>query len=224
MGGGGGSSAALTPPAPLRILVCGFGPFPGVAVNPSTRFAFAVARYRRPALADAQIHVEILPTRWDALGRLDAVAMRFAPDTILLMGVAARRRAVCVERLAVNAADARPDAVHRHAPARKVLAGAKPALASTADVQRLAAVLRRFSVATRLSRNAGRYLCNANYFRALDAARAREAGPVPVVFIHLPRRDGTPRGVSTTRLRDALSAALVELAAQAKAARLTRRT
>lgn len=224
MGGGDGASAAPSPPAPLRILICGFGPFPGVAVNPSTRFALAVARYRRPALANVQIHVEILPTHWDALDRLDAVATRFAPDAILLMGVAARRRAVCVERLAVNAADARPDAVHRHAPGRKVLAGARPALSSTADVRRLAAALRRFGVASRLSRNAGRYLCNASYFRALAAARAREASPIPVVFIHLPRRDGTPRGISATRLRDALSATLVELAAQAKTARQKRRT
>lgn len=38
-------------------------------------------------------------------------------------------------------------------------------------------------MASYVSHDAGRYLCNASYFQALDT-------PVPVVFIHIPRIPG----------------------------------
>jgi pyroglutamyl-peptidase len=41
-------------------------------------------------------------------------------------------------------------------------------------------LLRRRGVSCEPSRNAGRYLCNAAYYRAL-------AAPMPVLFIHIPK-------------------------------------
>lgn len=202
-----------TPHRPVRILVCAFGPFPGVPVNPSARAARTLARRRRPALAGCDVAVDILPTRWDSLPGLDARIAAFAPDGVLLLGVAARRRTVCVETCAVNTARPVPDAARRHPQTRRLVAGAPARLGSTARLAPLHAAFRGFAVPARLSGDAGRYLCNASYFHALAASTP---GTRPVVFIHLPGRDGRPAGVCAARMAGALSAVLAAVAAQAR--------
>lgn len=205
-------------PAPAkrtRILVCAFGPFPGVAVNPSERLARAVLRARRPALADAELCLSILPTAWASLAHLDATLERVRPDAVLLMGVATRRRAVDLEGWAVNAARAAPDVDRRRPAATRLVPGAPPALASTAALGPLAAAMRQHRVPVRRSRDAGRYLCNAAYFHTLYHAQAR-ARAMPVVFVHLPGRDGRPQGTGTARMVRGLSTLLAALAAQAR--------
>ncbi len=190
-----------------RILICAFGPFPGVPANPSERLARALARMRRPALADCELALEILPTRWEALGLLQRHLHRHAPDAVLLMGVAPRRRVLCVETRAVNAAADRPDAARRHPPTRLIEAAAAPVLRATARVPALVAAARETGVPVRLSRDAGCYLCNASYLTALTQAQGR-----PVVFVHVPGRMPARRAA----LPRALGALLVALAAQAR--------
>lgn len=200
------------------ILICGFGPFPGVPRNPSAKAALAVARRRRPALSDWRIEVEILPTLWTSPERLVHLVARHRPSAILLLGVARRRRALCLETLAVNAAGSAPDAARRHGPA-PLLPGAPPRLSAPAATARLLRALRSTGLAARLSRDAGRYLCNAVYFRALHGPRAeagRARNVMPVVFVHLPGRSIAGDRTYDGRLSGALSAVLVELAAAAR--------
>lgn len=201
---------------PLRILVCAFGPFPGVPVNPSQRFAADLLRLRRPALCGMEIALEILPTRWDALARLDARLDAFDPDAVLLLGVAARRRRVSIETLAVNAARAAPDAARRHPPARHLAAEGPPLLRSHVPAGPQANALRRAGIAAAPSRDAGRYLCNASYFHALTWAARQSGRHRPVLFVHLPRREGRPAGVSRMRMGRGLSSILLAVAAEAR--------
>ncbi|QRG08523.1 peptidase C15 [Xanthobacter dioxanivorans] len=209
---------------PARLLVCAFGPFPGVPVNPSQRAVADLLRLRRPALGGLDIEVEILPTRWDALSRLDALLERRVPDGVILFGVAARRRWVSVETLAVNAARALPDAARRPPPGRRLLAGAPDALGATMPAGPLLAALRAGGVPAATSRDAGRYLCNAGLLHALAWARRRRdaGGPPPAVFIHLPGRSGRPRGVSRAGMARALSALVVAFAAAVRHRRQAR--
>ncbi|WP_454916992.1 pyroglutamyl-peptidase I family protein [Xanthobacter sediminis] len=200
-----------------RILVCAFGPFPGVPVNPSARLALKLARTRRPALADIDLRVEILPTRWDALGELARHLDGFKPDAVLLLGVAPRRRALCVETRAVNAAADHPDAARRHPGARRIDPQAPLVLRTRAHVPPLVAAARSAFASTRPSRDAGRYLCNASYFTALAWAKG-----IPVVFVHVPGRPRRPRGESHPGIARALAALLRNLAAQARHARHNR--
>lgn len=205
---------------PLRILVCAFGPFPGVPVNPSQRAAGDMLRLRRPALAGVALHLDILPTRWDALAHLDARLTDLAPDVVLLLGVAARRRRVSIEALAVNAARPFPDAARRHPPHRRLAPAGPDRLVGRVAATPRAIALRRAGVAAAASRDAGRYLCNASYFHALDwaAHRSGHAVPPPVLFVHLPRRSGRPAGVSRMAMARALSDLLVAIAAEARRA------
>ena len=201
---------------PLRILVCAFGPFPGVPVNPSQQLAADLLRLRRPALHGMEIALDILPTRWDALAQLDARLDAFDPDAVLLFGVAARRRRVSIEMLAANAARAAPDAARRHSPGHRLVVGGPPLLRSHVPAGPLAHALRRAGIAAVPSRDAGRYLCNASYFHALAWATRQRGRPRPVLFVHLPRREGRPAGVSRLRMGQGMSHILLALAADAR--------
>lgn len=201
---------------PTRILICAFGPFPGVAVNPSQQLASDLLRLRRPALCGIQIALEILPTRWDALARLDARLAAFDPDAVLLLGVAARRRRVSIEMQAVNATRAAPDAARRHPPARHLAADGPPLLRTCVPAGPLANALRRIGIPATPSRDAGRYLCNASYFHALAWAGRQSGRPRPVLFVHLPRHEGRPAGVSRARMGRGLSQIVLALAAQTR--------
>lgn len=80
-----------------RILVTGFGRFPGMPANPSSGLASALARSRR--LRSGQVEARILPTRWSEAEGFPAV-LDAAPDIVLMLGVAGRRRHVTIELVA----------------------------------------------------------------------------------------------------------------------------
>lgn len=168
-----------------RILICGFGPFPGVAVNPSGRAALRLAAARRPALADLRRKVHVLPTQWTSVGRVVALIRDEKPDVVLLLGIAPRRRVYCVETRAVNAASRAPDSARRHWPGRALDPHGGAERRTLLPVARLVADLRAAGLSARPSRDAGRYLCNATYHAALGAM-ARAGRPGAAVFVHLP--------------------------------------
>ncbi len=80
----------------------------------------------------------------------------------------------------------------------------------------LVAAARRTGMRTRMSRDAGRYLCNYVYWRALEASRS---GTPLVQFIHIPpvargpRRPGRKRRPSPAALARAGEAILLALLA-----------
>jgi pyroglutamyl-peptidase len=199
-------------------LVVGFGPFPGARNNPSADLVRALARRRRPALADVRIASAVLPTTYAAVANeLPALLKRHDPDLVLFFGLATRAKLVRIESRAVNAASLiHPDAERAKLVTRQVICGAPFQLGVRTGLQAAAAV-RSAGVTTRNSRDAGRYICNAAFFTALDAAR-RSGRPRQVAFIHIP----PPRGRSRSRrptsgnLVRAGEAALVALVSASK--------
>ena len=169
------------------ILVAGFGPFPGAARNPSADLARALGRVRRPALAGARIHAVVLPTVYRAVEReLKRLIAGLDPDAILLFGLAGRSDRLRVETRAVNAASRiHPDAARFVPKSRTLRKNAPRELFVNAPVRRLLAAARGAGVPARLSRDAGRYVCNASLFFCLDTVRQRKRPPL-VTFIHIP--------------------------------------
>nr|WP_250152611.1 peptidase C15 [Ancylobacter radicis] len=190
-------------------MITGFGRFPGAPDNPSASLARALARSRR--FPGAHLTADVLPTLWRTAEDFPARLERERPDIVLMIGLAARRPHLCVERLGRNGGGVFPDAGRRR-PARRVLAPGGPAgIASTAEPVALLHALRGARVPARLSRDAGRYICNALAYRAYGWARAQ--GRL-AIFIHVP----LPRpGLSLTQMRRALEALLRALIAQHRA-------
>jgi pyroglutamyl-peptidase len=169
-----------------NVVVAGFGPFPGVPKNPSADLARALGRRRRPAFAGARIITAILPTSYAAVTtELPALLAKSDPDLVLFFGLASSRF-IRIETRAVNAASVlHPDALREKLGRRALIQDAPRELLVRAPVRKLIAAARTAGVPARLSRDAGRYICNAGFFACLDIARRRER-PRYIALVHIP--------------------------------------
>ncbi|WP_051661185.1 hypothetical protein [Bosea sp. 117] len=196
-------------PAP-RVLITGFGRFPGVPVNPSAALAQALSRSRRPGLTGLDRRVLVLPTTWEAAAGFDAVLAQEQPDIVLMIGLAARRTRICVETLAVNRARPFPDAARRRPATHRLDPSGAAAVRAGASAPPLLHALRLARLPMRASRDAGGYICNALAYRAYGRV-GTPGGPRLAVFVHIPRP--SPR-LPLSAMRRGLEALLVALAAQ----------
>jgi len=167
------------------ILITGFGRFPGAPVNPSGLMATRLVRRRRPAFAATRRIAHVFATRYDAVDReLSALLKQEKPDIVVMFGVATRSHRVRIEERARNRIAMFPDA-GGHRPVTRTIAPHRDAQRNPLPVTRLVKAARTAGVVAAPSRNAGAYLCNYVYWRALEAAAGPD-GPGLVVFVHVP--------------------------------------
>ena len=170
----------LSRPERPVVLVTGFGPFPGVAVNATALLLPRIARRIRSLRPSAAVRAVALPTEWDR-GRLRARAaiVRHRPDVVVHFGVSSKAEGFVLETEGTSACRLSPDAVG-------VLPGADvvdrvPATFPFGTVQ---ARLVSLGLPVELSDDAGSYLCNAVLYQTLSLPppiRPSVAG-----FIHIP--------------------------------------
>jgi pyroglutamyl-peptidase len=206
----------------MRVVLAGFGPFPGAPVNPSAALAQALTRRRRPALAGLHRTTCVFATSYAAVDRDLPKLFAEKPDIVLVFGLAGRRRHVCIETRARNAVSVLfPDA-SGHRPSRSVIKlGGHQALTGHAPFARLVGAVWTRKVPARLSRDAGRYLCNYIYWRALE--RAPKGRPL-VQFVHIPavslnpqrKRHGSRRSLSFADVIRAGESVLIALVAASR--------
>src|SRR5258708_35943035 len=88
----------------LRILVTGFGPFPGAPYNPTQPLVARRLRLRRPALGDVELTGHIFPVTYRDVDReLPELVAKHRPHALLMFGLASRTRFVRTETRARNA-------------------------------------------------------------------------------------------------------------------------
>ena len=163
-----------------HLLVTGFGPFPRVPVNPSEILARRLAAHPRlRRLLGGLPRLLVLRTAYDAIEESLVPALALGPAAILMFGVATRAKRVRVEMRAINRASRLFPDVSGRMPVRLCLDADGPnQRRSPASIKALTRLRVRDRSCT-LSRDAGRYLCNASYYRALQEE-------CPVLFLHIP--------------------------------------
>lgn len=172
-----------------RLLITGFGPFPRVTRNPSAELARRIAADPRWRRRGVEARALVLETAYSAIEDALLPEIRaFSPDAVLMLGVAARRRRVTPEARAVNRASRLyPDVSGAVAAGPLHLEkGAPHVRRSRAPLTVMVRRLRADGVSATLSRNAGRYLCNAAYFAALGESDRN--GRFACAFVHVPLR------------------------------------
>lgn len=170
-----------------RLLITGFGPFPTVPDNPSARLARRVAAspHLRRLLGHAPDCL-VLETRYGALDTQLAPALARRPRAVLMIGVAARRSRVCVETRAVNRVSRLFPDVSGAVGRFLAFEPDGPAQRRSGAAAQVRVALKRAGLDAAASRDAGRYLCNASYYRVL-------ATGCPAVFVHIPMPPRTRR-------------------------------
>jgi pyroglutamyl-peptidase len=168
----------------MRVLITGFGPFPRAPFNPSALVARALARRRRPALAGLVRQAHVFATEYGCIDRELPRLFAQGPDVVLMFGLAGRARELRIETRARNATSVLLPDAGKYRPQRgPIELGAPAARRGPAPFARLAGAVRSRGMQVRVSRDAGTYLCNYTYWRALGAAPANR--PL-VLFVHIP--------------------------------------
>jgi pyroglutamyl-peptidase len=202
----------------LRILITGFGPFPGEPYNPTQALVMRLLRLRRPAFSDVELSSHIFPVTYKAVDReLPKALAKHRPHALLMFGLAGRTAHVRVETRARNAVTLLwPDAAQTRV--RKGSIGIGPdAMKFGPHTLRLLRAAIGTGIDARPSRNAGNYLCNYLSWRAIEAVGANDHLHL-ASFAHIPRlgrgnsarRKGNPR-ITPEELVDAGEAMLLEL-------------
>ncbi|MEX2166168.1 MAG: pyroglutamyl-peptidase I [Methyloceanibacter sp.] len=167
-----------------RVLITGFGPFPGVPDNPSAWLAETLADETRGA--DCEPQAQVLPTEWDTVAALTPRLYEDVQPRIMIhFGLCRSAQGFRIERSAHNRVFARADMSGALPRTRTILPQGPDRLDTDFPATALAAHLRASGFAASTSHSAGRYLCNFLYYRSLEWA-ARQERPVIALFMHIP--------------------------------------
>lgn len=168
------------------VLLTGFDPFGGDALNPS--WLIAQALHRRQ-LAGHRIIAAQLPTVFgDSLTRLNALLAERRPALVICLGLAATRAAISLERVAINVDDARiADNAGAQPIDTPVVAGAPTAYFSTLPIKAMQQAINWAGVPAEVSQTAGTFVCNHVFYGLMHRlATARGLRGTRGGFIHVP--------------------------------------
>jgi pyroglutamyl-peptidase len=170
----------------MKLLLTGFEPFGGSRVNPSEQVVQALAGR---TFTRIQLHTAILSVnREQGPAQLLEAVRAVEPEAVLCLGLAERRPALSVERLAINLLDfGIADNSGRQEVDRPIVSGGPAAYFVTLPVRALVTAIRAAGVPAELSLSAGTFLCNQVLYTLLhNLTPASIPVPPSAGFIHLP--------------------------------------
>ncbi len=195
----------------MNILLTGFEPFGGEAINPSWEVAKTL---QGQVIAGATVQARCLPTSFGAAPAALAQALaEVRPGLVIALGQASGRTEISIERVAVNLIDARiPDNAGDRPQDVPIRPEAPAAYFSTLPIKAMRNGLRAAGHPAGLSLTAGAFVCNQVFFELqhLLAGAGVKSG-----FIHIPalpeqaaRSQPTVASMSLVALVDAIKLAI----------------
>ncbi|MCJ0762211.1 pyroglutamyl-peptidase I [Variovorax terrae] len=177
------------PAAPLhqpRVLLTGFDPFGGEALNPSW---LAVQALQGRQVGGHRLVAVQLPTVFGASLRVLRAALRqHRPALVICVGQAGGRAALSLERVAINVDDARiPDNAAAQPVDTPVVANGPAAYFSTLPIKAMRLALQRDGLNAEVSQTAGTFVCNHVFYGLMhELATRRGLRHTRGGFIHVP--------------------------------------
>jgi len=192
------------------VLLTGFEPFGGEALNPSGEIA---RQFDGVEIGGHRVCGAVLPCVFGkSATELKRLMQRHRPALVICLGLANGRAGITPERVAINVDDARiPDNAGRQPVDRPIVRRGPAAYWSTLPVKAIVTALRRQRVPATVSQTAGTFVCN-HVFYVLMHELARQRTKVRGGFIHLPAqlelaRKGQP-SLPVRTLRKAVETAI----------------
>lgn len=166
-----------------RVLITGFKPFLGEAINPSE---VLLAEIKRDFAVYGNVDTLVLPVSFNhAFTTLEKQVDMKSYRYVFLLGQAGDRDKVCFERVGLNWVETqKPDEDGFIPHQGPISQGASAALFSRFPLSEWSEDLKGQGVPAKVSLSAGGYVCNYVYFRALQ--KYQETQDTAVVFIHVP--------------------------------------
>ena len=180
-------------PASIRCLVTGFDAFKGNPFNPSEIIAQSMPEKMHLARTKTTIPIQslALPTAgrkaWVLMrSALKAISRSRQPSVIIMLGLASKRKNICLERFALNIQDApiKDNAGHSYR-GQTIDKQAPEALRTNTSLEEIQKYLKNKSINVEISNFGGTFVCNEIYFRTLQFFKKSRI-PHSIIFIHLP--------------------------------------
>lgn len=171
----------MTPTHPA-VLLTGFAPFAGEALNPSWQ---ALRALDGASIARHRIVAVQLPTEFGAsLPALRRALRTVQPRVAIAFGLAGGRAGMSLERVAINLIDARiADNAGAQPVDVPVVRGGPAAYFSTLPIKAMLAALQGADIPAGVSQTAGTYVCNQVFYALMHATRRRR---LAAGFVHVP--------------------------------------
>lgn len=171
----------------MKILISGFEPFGGDAVNPTGELMEALAQ---EVVEGAELKTVLLPVHFDECADLLIAEIEaYGPDVVIACGLAKGRTAVTPERIAVNVKDIPPGSYADNQGQRPVdepiTEGSPDGLFSTLPIRAMVNNMTAAGIPATVSNTAGTYICNNTMYRVLDYIRLQQL-PIRAGFVHFP--------------------------------------
>lgn len=183
-----------------RLLVTGFGPFPGAPVNPTEALIAALAGLPETFEGADEIRAEALPVEYAAVpARLDALGAAFAPDIAVHFGLSGKARGFTLERRAQNViAGERADNAGMRPHEAMIVPGGGDVV-SRLPLEAVRAALAAEGLPVSWSHDAGGYLCNYLFYLSCGHMRVGFA-PGMAGFVHVPPLKAQGEGASANAM------------------------
>ena len=165
------------------VLITGFEPFGGEAVNPSWE---VVKQLDGVMISGQQVVVKQLPCVFgEALTVLNQALDAHQPQLTIAVGQAGGRVDITVERVAINVDDARiPDNKGQQPIDEPIVAGGPAAWFSSLPIKAIVSALRQQGIPASVSQTAGTFVCNHVMYGLLHKLQGK-AG-LKGGFMHIP--------------------------------------
>ena len=167
----------------MKILVTGFDPFGGEAINP----AFEAVKLLPNTIAGAEVVKIEIPTVYGKSGKaVEEGIKQYKPDAVLCVGQAGGRSTMTVEKVAINLAEARIKDNEGNQPIDEPLQiDGERAYFATIPVKAMVNNIRKHGIPANISYTAGTFVCNDvmyNLLYMLDKKYPEIKGG----FVHVP--------------------------------------
>ncbi|TDL64651.1 pyroglutamyl-peptidase I [Paenibacillus amylolyticus] len=171
----------------MKILISGFEPFGGDAVNPTGALMEALAN---EVIEGAELKTLLLPVHFDECADLLIAEMEaYRSDVVIACGLAKGRTSITPERIAVNVKDIPPGSYADNQGQRPVdepiADGSPDGLFSTLPIRAMVNDMSAAGIPATVSNTAGTYICNNTMYRLLDHIRVGQL-PIRAGFVHFP--------------------------------------
>jgi len=167
----------------MKILVTGFDPFGGEAINP----AIEAVKLLPDTIKGAEIEKLEIPTVFHKSADVVREKMNeFKPDVVLNIGQAGGRMGLTPERVAINQDDARiPDNEGNQPIDLAIQEDGQPAYFSKLPIKAMVEAMKNAGIPASVSNTAGTFVCNHIMYQTLYLVD-KEFPEVKAGFMHIP--------------------------------------
>lgn len=167
----------------MKILVTGFDPFGGEAINPAIE---TVKRLPDTIRGAKIIKLEIPTVCHQSLRVIDEAIARYDPDVVLSVGQAGGRPDITVERVGINVDDCRiPDNAGNQIVDEPIYADGPAAYFVTVPIKAMVQRIRERNIPASVSNTAGTFVCNHVTYGVCHLLAVKYPGKRSG-FIHIP--------------------------------------